>query len=213
MHFVALCSVLNMFKELIWVKKNSLDESFCEGMMKKFDIDPNRETGKVDQNNPRVDNTLKITMDMGITWQPEWAEEDKVLFDALQIALDNYEEHLENLSYKMCDEKGWKMHPSHTYNIKDTGYKIQKYEPNGFYHWHHDWCIHKGWTRIYTYIWYLNTIDEKDGGWTEFIDGTRVQPECGNILFFPATWTYIHRGTETKVPKYIVNGWIYARPR
>ena len=98
------------------------------------------------------------------------------------------------------------------YECKDTGYKIQKYEPDGYYHWHHDWCMHKGWTRTFTYIWYLNTIEENEGGWTEFIDGTKIQPECGTIIFFPATWTYVHRGYTTKVPKYIVNGWIYGRP-
>ena len=50
------------------------------------------------------------------------------------------------------------------------------------------------------------------GGWTEFIDGTRIQPKVGSILLFPATWTYVHRGYPTKVPKYIVTGWIYAKP-
>ena len=53
-----------MFKELIWVKENSLSE-FCNGMIKKFDVDPYRVKGKVDQNNPRVDKSLKITMDHG----------------------------------------------------------------------------------------------------------------------------------------------------
>ena len=77
-----------MFKELIWVKDNSLSESFCNGMIEKFDVDPYRVKGKVDQNNPRVDKSLKITMDMGVTTNPTWQEEDKVLFKALEIALD-----------------------------------------------------------------------------------------------------------------------------
>ena len=201
-----------MFKELIWVKENSLSESFCKKLIEKFDVDPYRVKGKVDQNNPRVDTSLKITMDMGVTNNPTWQEEDKILFKALEIALDEYEIHLENISKKKCDDKGFKLHPSHSYEIKDTGYKIQKYEPDGYYHWHHDWCMHLGWTRTFTYIWYLNTIDKKDKGWTEFIDGTKIQPKCGSILFFPATWTYVHRGYTTKVPKYIVNGWIYGRP-
>ena len=28
-----------MFSELIWVKKNSLSESFCKGMIEKFEVD------------------------------------------------------------------------------------------------------------------------------------------------------------------------------
>ena len=74
-----------MFKELIWVKDNSLSESFCNRMIEKFDVDPYRVKGKVDQNNPRVDKSLKITMDMGVTTNPTWQEEDKVLFKALVL--------------------------------------------------------------------------------------------------------------------------------
>ena len=87
-----------MFSELIWIKKNSLSESFCKGMIEKFEVDPYRVKGKVDQNNPRVDTSLKITMDMGVTTNPTWQEEDKILFKALEIALDGYEMHLENIS-------------------------------------------------------------------------------------------------------------------
>ena len=197
-----------MFKELIWVKNNSLSESFCNHLIKRFEVDPLRDEGKVDQNNPRVDRSLKVTMDTGITSNPAYAEEDKILYKACKIALDEYEQHLEVLA-----EGNKRLHPSYDYEIKDTGYKIQKYAPNGYYHWHHDWCLQNGWSRTFTYLWYLNTIEEKDGGWTEFIDGTKVQPKCGSILFFPATWTYVHRGYTTKVPKYLVNGWIYGRPR
>ena len=117
-----------MFKELIWVKDNSLSESFCNGMIEKFDVDPYRVKGKVDQNNPRVDKSLKITMDMGVTTNPTWQEEDKVLFKALEIALDEYELHLENISKQKCDYRGFKLHPAHNYECKDTGYKIQKYK-------------------------------------------------------------------------------------
>ena len=196
-----------MFKELIWVKEESLSKDFCNQVINKFETDPYRKTGQVDQNNPRVDKNLKITIDTTITHRIAWREEDEVLYKALGKALYEYEIHLQKTS------KGeWNLHPSDGYQVKDTGYMVQKYEPNGFYNWHHDWCINEGWSRIYTYIWYINTIKEEDGGWTEFIDGTRIQPKVGSILFFPATWTYVHRGYPTKVPKYIVTGWIYARP-
>ena len=196
-----------MFKDLIWVKEQSLTQDFCNQVVNKFETDPYRKAGEVDQNNPRVDKNLKITIDTTITHRIAWREEDEVLYKALGKALYEYEIHLQKTS------KGkWNLHPSDGYQVKDTGYMVQKYEPNGFYNWHHDWCINEGWSRIYTYIWYMNTIKEEDGGWTEFIDGTRIQPKVGSILFFPATWTYVHRGYTTKVPKYIVTGWIYARP-
>ena len=196
-----------MFKELIWVKEESLSEDFCNQVINKFETDPYRKAGQVDQNNPRVDENLKITIDTTITHRIAWREEDEVLYKALGKALYEYEIHLQKTS------KGkWNLHPSDGYQVKDTGYMVQKYEPNGFYNWHHDWCMNEGWSRIYTYIWYINTIKEEDGGWTEFIDGTKIQPKVGSILLFPATWTYVHRGYTTKVPKYIVTCWIYARP-
>ena len=65
-----------MFKELIWVKNNSLSESFCNHLIERFEVDPLRDEGKVDQNNPRVDRSLKVTMDTGITRTPAYAEED-----------------------------------------------------------------------------------------------------------------------------------------
>ena len=196
-----------MFKELIWVKEKSLSEDFCNQVINKFETDPYRKAGEVDQNNPRIDKDLKITIDTTITHNIAWREEDEVLYKALGNALYEYEIHLQKTS-----SGKWNLHPSDGYQVKDTGYMVQKYEPNGFYNWHHDWCMNEGWSRIYTYIWYINTIKEEDGGWTEFIDGTRIQPKVGSILLFPATWTYVHRGYTTKVPKYIVTGWIYARP-
>ena len=196
-----------MFKELIWVKEQSLSQDFCNQVINKFETDPYRKAGEVDQNNPRIDKDLKVTIDTTITHRIAWREEDEVLYKALGNALYEYEIHLQKTS-----SGKWNLHPSDGYQVKDTGYMVQKYEPNGFYNWHHDWCMNEGWSRIYTYIWYINTIKEEDGGWTEFIDGTRIQPKVGSILLFPATWTYVHRGYTTKVPKYIVTGWIYARP-
>ena len=196
-----------MFKELIWVKEKSLSQDFCNQVINKFETDPYRKAGEVDQNNPRIDKNLKVTIDTTITHNIAWREEDEVLYKALGNALYEYEIHLQKTS-----SGKWNLHPSDGYQVKDTGYMVQKYEPNGFYNWHHDWCMNEGWSRIYTYIWYINTIKEEDGGWTEFIDGTRIQPKVGSILLFPATWTYVHRGYTTKVPKYIVTGWIYARP-
>tara|TARA_Y100000114_G_scaffold79389_1_gene73084 strand:+ start:34 stop:639 length:606 start_codon:yes stop_codon:yes gene_type:complete len=201
-----------VFKELIWIKENSLTEEFCKSVIDKFETDPYREAGKVNQNNPRIDPSVKLTIDTGVTTNIAWKKEDEILYKALSIALDEYNDYLMKYGKESLPDNGCKLYPAQNYRVKDTGYKVQKYEPNGYYHWHHDWCLHNGWSRIFTYIWYLNTVKEEDGGWTEFVDGTKIQPKVGSILFFPATWTYVHRGYTTKVPKYLCNGWIYARP-
>ena len=47
--------------------------------------------------------------------------------------------------------------------------------------------------RFLVFFVYLNDVEE--GGETEFptLD-LQVSPECGTILIFPATWTFLHRG-------------------
>ena len=47
--------------------------------------------------------------------------------------------------------------------------------------------------RFLVFFIYLNNVTE--GGETEFptLD-LQVSPECGTILVFPATWTFLHRG-------------------
>jgi len=62
--------------------------------------------------------------------------------------------------------------------------------------------------RVLTFIWYLNDIEED--GYTEFMDGTKVQPKTGRFCLFPATWEYHHRGYPPKSQtKYICTGWLH----
>ena len=89
-----------MFKELIWVKENSLTEQFCKSVIDKFETDPYRKPGEVDQNNPRVDKDIKITIENSITNNISWREEDEILYKALGKALYEYETNLQNMSVK-----------------------------------------------------------------------------------------------------------------
>ena len=148
-----------------------------------------------------VDKKIKISMDLGISQNEEWKEEDQALFNALSQGLGAY--------FDFC-RAHHQMVPVFSSGIKDNGYQIQRTRPGEFYAWHHDFCIDSGFgARILTYIWYLNDVNED--GYTEFIDGTRIQPETGKLMLFPATWTYSHRGFPPKSEtKYICTGWVYS---
>ena len=190
--------------DYIWVKENSLTRYFCNKVIKKFDNEPGKYDGLIGDDR-RVDKTIKDTKDFSISRNKRWVKEDAIFYAALKEGLKDYLTYLTSF------------HPNNIPNIrtntKDTGYKLQRYEPNGFYDWHNDWTMDaKNGSRIYVFMWYLNSIKKKDGGYTEFIDGTRLQPKCGSLVFFPATWTYLHRGYPPKVRKYLCNGWIYAKP-
>ena len=188
----------------IWIKEKSLSKSFCKEMIKKFHKSDHLYDGRIGDG--VLDTNVKQTKDLTISSYPdEWEKEDAVLFQALKEGLDEY--------HTMC----WNIDPrltiaTHCFNFHDTGYQIQRYEPEGFYEWHHDWTLQNSSARLWTYIWYLNTIKKKDGGYTQFIDGTKVQPKVGRLVIFPATWTYLHRGFPPQVPKYICTGWVYGKP-
>ena len=187
--------------DLIWIKKGSLTKSFCNNLIKKFDKEPNISDG-ITLSGYKPD--VKQTKDFVLSGNPLWKNEDAILYKALQLGLIDYVKHLVSINPTCC--------PDTSHKLSDTGYKLQRYEPNGFYTWHNDWSLDRNGSRVYTFMWYLNTIQEEDEGYTEFIDGTKIQPKCGNLLFFPATWTYVHRGYPPKVRKYICNGWFYSKP-
>lgn len=91
-------------------------------------------------------------------------------------------------------------------SVEVDGYNIQRYLPSqGFKSWHYESTEEK--IRLFVWMVYLNDVD--DGG-TEFMFQKHIEPaEQGKLLFFPADWTYTHRGqiSETKT-KYILTGWI-----
>ena len=196
-----------LIKDFIWIKKNSLSKTFCKNVIEKFNKEPDVYEGCIGsgQNN-RVDKSIKDTTDFTLTRSHVWKKEDSIFCEALKIGLDEYNAYLRSIN-----RNGF---PNPTFRINDTGYKLQKYKPGGSYKWHHDWSMTNApvTSRIFTFMWYLNTIEEKDEGYTEFADGTKVQPKCGNLIFFPATWTFLHRGYPPKVEKYLCNGWIHTAP-
>ena len=190
--------------DFIWIKDKSLSKSFCKKMVERFDKSKDSYDGLVGTG--RVDRSLKQTKDLGISDSDGWKKEDKILFQALKEGLNEYRSKCQGC-HNNLNVSG------NILEVFDTGYMIQKYEPGGFYDWHNDWTMHDGSSRVYTYIWYLNTIKKKDGGYTQFIDGTKVQPKVGRLVIFPALWTYLHRAFPPQVPKYICTGWVYAKSK
>ena len=88
---------------------------------------------------------------------------------------------------------------------------IQKYDKGkGKYIYHNDSMIDyiNKKSRIFTFIWYLNDVNE--GGETEFIN-FKIIPEKGKLLVFPASFIFPHCGNmPISDDKYILTGWIYS---
>ena len=197
--------MINSFSDFIYVADGALEPEFCKNVIEKFEKDDGKSPGVMGRREEsRVDTSIKDSTDLMISDLPHWKDEDKVFYDSLA----------KHNSLYLKDGKWKDTHSPGLGDLSDAGYQIQRTRPGAGYVWHHDsmmgeYVLTRG-VRCLTYIWYLNDIDED--GYTEFIDGTKVQPKTGRICIFPATWTFIHRGYPPKnQTKYIVTGWMHSK--
>jgi hypothetical protein len=77
---------------------------------------------------------------------------------------------------------------------------VQRVTPKSQFKWHTD----EGEGYAHTGIIYLNNLDIKDGGATEFASGRKVQPKAGKLLLFPGGWSNVHRGCFVHKYKYMI---------
>ena len=165
--------------DLIYVVQNQLEKDFCKHVIEKFKTDEDKYQGLIGRG---LDLNVKQSMDLTISDNDDWKEEDEVFFQSLTKNLQAYKDWVPYpYEYYVCDRE-----------IEDSGYQIQETQPGGFYKWHHDGLG----SRMLTFIWYLNDITE--GGYTEFNTGFKVQPEAGKLVIFPGLWPWVHRGVAPK---------------
>lgn len=181
--------------DFIRIYDNNLTEEFCDYCIELFEKDHRKTPGVTGRGYvPEV----KDSLDLLITGESGWEAVDTLLHAALSDPAQDYFSLLDTFKHTV-------------YNPRDTGYQIQKTVPGGGYTWHNDSFVYDDcYERVFTYIWYLNTIE--DGGETEFLD-RKIQPVAGRLVLFPATWTYLHRGhAPNKGSKYICTGWMMSSP-
>lgn len=184
--------------DFIYEIHNSLSSEFCKEIIDRFEKDENKHTGLI-HNSVRRD--FKCCTELGISSNEKWKDIDEKLYKNLKNGLDKYFDMIKQYNENYIDNFFGRT------NIIDSGYKIQKYSPGGFFKWHSDYA--DSGERLLAYIWYLNNVKKDDGGATEFYNGRKVQPTEGTLLFFPTTWIHYHRGCELlKGSKYIITGFI-----
>lgn len=175
-----------------------LEKQFCENLIGRFENDPNKHPGVVGIDS--TESKLKKSTDLYLS--NKYKNETSIFFASLYDTLDVYGSLLEddNPTLKFIFRRS---------NSLISGFQMQRTLPGEYFHWHSDDLYDPPYYRGLTYIFYLN--DVKNGGQTEFNDGTIIQPKQGHCLVFPATWTYIHRGVPpVDETKYIVTGWWYT---
>lgn len=190
------------FKTFIYEQRYALSKSFCSSLIKKFEKDQRKGQG-ITGGGYRPE--IKQSTDLIISSYDDYKREDDVLFKSLAKGIDKYEEINKKINPDM------RLNPYPQIPILDSGYQMQRTKPGEFYTWHSDFGGFSKGIRLATYIWYLNDVEE--GGETEFFDGTKIKPETGKLIIFPAYWNYLHRGvTPKKDIKYIITGWLLIRP-
>mgnify|MGYP001186414925 FL=1 len=192
--------------EFIYECEDVFPVSFCNRVIDKFEQSDLKLTGTA--NTRGLTNNVKKSIDLRIYDEPEWVEEEKYFHDTIRKAMKKYETFLLKMD---VDDEIKKDISNILMGCYAFAPQIQKTEPGGYYHWHQDQPLEPPNWKVFTYIVYLNDVENYSGGTTEFSCGKIIQPRAGKIVFFPTTWTYYHRGkTLEKGIKYIATNNLYT---
>ena len=196
--------------EFVYRIENNLPGELCEEIIKRFEDDENKERGLIGGSIASEDSAIRRTNNLKITNLDNWNNISDILFENLKKGLEQYADYIFGLI------PPYLVHQIFGEELKDEGFSIQSMSQNEFYNWHYDELI-DGTTpihRVLTCMWYLNTLDEDDGGCTEMWFGKKIKPKRGTLLIFPSSWPYIHRGAPIKNPnitKYTCVTWLGIR--
>lgn len=189
--------------EYVYQIDNVLSKDICEEIIKRFNSDERKVDSKVGSGDRgKINKSVRSSKVLNVSLFDDWKDIDAILFDSLSKSLDKYKKYLNRYT---GDDNFYNYIFS---SLKDEGYNIQYMKNDDFYKWHTDDSGKSN--RILTCIWYLNDVDGEDGGTTDFMFGKRIKPKRGSLIFFPATWTYIHRAAPIKndCEKYTCITWL-----
>lgn len=184
---------------------NFVPANVCASMIEKFEKDDNKVEGSFtysvgDQLVTRKKNNTELGMFEDMT---------QLFLDYTCNVYEAYSNHLKNTFSEYGDPR----YPVYDRDLDPkqiicTGFPLQRLGKGDTYDWHHDGDLTKPY--FIQVIFYLNTLQENQGGCTEFIDGKRVRPETGKVLIYPCSWTFPHKGGEVLYGyKYICTTTIY----
>jgi hypothetical protein len=189
--------------EYIYEVHDIVPRALCEEIIEKFENDLDTYKGRVGRGEQSVNEEIKKTRDLCIYDKPEWNSTYEQIERYLAVGIHKYFEYLFHGPFGGITCFIRNTFRDDTDNIDVSQLQVQRYKVGDFFDWHVDSlsCVN----RIISFIIYLNAND----GCTEFLNGKKVKPEPGKIVFFPTTWTYPHRGQEIKVgTKYIITGFV-----
>ena len=193
--------------EFIYEIPDVLPKETCENLIERFLKDDKKSSSTI--SGGETDHKVRKSTNLWIDPRDEkWRD---TLNDIFKILIDNLDKYGHYLVDNNCItfEEG-----SVLFGTKisfETPF-ISQSKDGDYYHWHVDdfYKEHDKPSRLFSCLIYLNTLEDNQGGCTEFMCGKKVRPEQGKLLIFPSTWTYVHRGAEVKNGgvKYTLGTWV-----
>ena len=178
----------------IGVYENHAPVDYCERMISRLEDLIVKSSGCLGEN---ANGGLENRKDVSRYFErddPELAQETNMVLDeALQQYMDEYPALGMSQFYSQV-------------------VKVQRTPPKGGFHrWHAEQSGDvSSASRCLVWMIYLNDTPAGEGT-TEFLEqGVKLQPTQGTTVFFPASWTHVHRGNPVySCNKYITTGWYY----
>ena len=206
-------SITFNLENYFYINNNSLSKEICNDMINFFESDELGKYEGITQGGVRKD--VKDTIDFQIlpknkNKDPKWSKVRELLEKELTNNIKKYIKNI-NDAITIDEENSQNKYKVFDDFVSFETIQLQRYTKlKGRYIYHQDFTtdwVNKKY-RVITFLWYLNDVFE--GGETEFWAKYKIKPETGKLLFFPATWTYPHRGMmPISNDKYIITGWIY----
>jgi hypothetical protein len=181
--------------------ENVLSPELCKEIIQRFELDDRKDKGKC-YGDCLVED-LKVSIDLPFSYYTDWNCIKNEIFKDMSGYITKF---LDEVNKKNIIPKD--ILYSRMGCIETPWVNIQRTDKDGFFGWHLDYNQKEH--RILGFIYYLNTLDEKDGGETEFYNGTKIRPKEGKLIMFPTDIVHFHRGcvVKTEKSKYIVTGFI-----
>jgi len=189
---------MSKYKNCIAIHPGAISPKLCKTVIDFFDNNKNFDSAIVQNEVRRLAKGMRNSKEILLQWKnPETNALVQKLKDIINPLVVEY----------------FEKYPALFADVGDTHYEpghILKYEVDeGFYKYHIDSYGMGLESRILSIIIYLNDVEV--GGETEFqyMDIDPVKPKRGNIMIFPSTRYYIHRGNvPISNEKYVCTFWL-----
>lgn len=193
---------------------NALPKEICDRIIERYKKDSRKVQSKVGgaSGGGEINKEMRRSLLLQFSGYDDWADVDRIIFDVIGTAIQKYVLHIKKLykKYETMNDQIIQLRLKEDFAaMQDEGYFIQEYKEGDFYHWHTDHSNKLKRSRTLSFVLYLNTLDENQGGSTDFIHGQKIRPFAGKLLVFPSDWQYAHRSAVVKNGgiKYTIGTW------